>query len=198
MRHLNGNLLCAVDVETTGLVPGHNDMWQIAILPLNSRIEPAKDVMPFYMNMKVKRPDNIDKNAIKIANLDFYEAQKRAVDPWSAADMLDDWFEALKLPVYKKICPLASNWPFDRAFIIDWLGDETYHQLFSPHYRDTMVAALFENDIADHRSNKVEYHHVGLGALASKMNVVNNKAHDALQDCLTTAKVYQRLLRAQL
>ena len=198
MYHLNGNILCAVDVETTGFIPGFHDMWQIAVLPLDGEIQPSKNTMPFYMNMQVKRPENISKKAIKIANIDFYTAQKRAVDPWTAADMFDEWFQALKLPIYKKICPLASNWPFDRAFIIDWLGNETFQQLFHPHYRDTMVAALYDNDIANHRADKVEYHHVSLSALAHKMDVVNAKAHDALQDCITTAEVYRRLIMSRI
>ena len=46
MIHLNGNILCAVDVETTGLEVGFHEIWQIAVLPLDSNIKPNKDILP--------------------------------------------------------------------------------------------------------------------------------------------------------
>ena len=194
MRHLNGHLLCAVDCETTGLIPGHHDLWQIAILPLDNFIKPRKDIMPLYLNMRVKRPENIDKQAIKIANVDFYRLQELATDPWTAADMLDDWVQSLNLAIYKKISPLAHNWPFDRAFIKDWLGEETYEQLFFHQYRDTLPTTLFLNDVASFKAERIEHPKLQLNYMAKRMGIVNEKAHDALQDCITTAEVYRRLI----
>lgn len=193
-QHLNGNLLCAVDVETTGLVAGFHDIWQVAILPLDSTIKPAKDIMPFYLNMKVKRPENIDKKAVKLNNAVFYQLQQRAIDPWEAAEMFDSWFEALKLPIYKKIMPLGSNYAFDRAFLLDWLGAESYSQFFHFHFRDTQIAALYENDFASFRAEKIFFHHVGLSALAGKFHILNAKRHDSLQDAICTAECYRRML----
>ena len=196
--HLNGNILAAVDVETTGFIAGFHDLWQVCVLPLDSNIKPSKDIMPFYMNLKVKRPENIVKAAIKLNNTNFYELQQRAIDPWMAADMFEEWFEALKLPIYKKICPLACNYSFDKSFLIDWLGHESYEQFFGPHIRDVMIAALYDNDYASIRANKVDYHHVSLAALCGKLSVDNAKRHDAMQDCLATAEVYRRLISERL
>jgi len=197
MKHLNGNLLCAVDVETTGFLAGYHDVWQIAVLPLDSDIKIIKGVIPFYMDMAVKRPENIDRKAVSLTGrLSFAQRQQRAVDPWTVAEMFDDWFQRLKLPVYKKIVPLASNWPFDRSFIIDWIGNETYQQLFHGQFRDTMVAATFLNDLASFRAEKIPYPHVGLKALCARLGVKNAKPHDALQDCIATAEVYRRLIFA--
>ena len=197
MRHLNGNLLCAVDVETTGFQAGYHDMWQIAVLPLDSEIKIIKDIIPFYMDLAIKRPENIDKKAVALTGrISFAQRQQRAADPWTVGEMFDDWFQRLKLPMYKKIVPLASNWPFDRSFIVDWIGNETFQQLFHPHFRDTMVAALFSNDLASFRVDKIEYPHVGLKALCARLGVKNAKPHDALQDCIATAECYRRLILA--
>src|SRR4030042_166775 len=136
LQHLNGNLLCAVDCETTGLIPGKHDIWQICVLPLDADIKPLKTIMPFYVELRVKRPENIDHKAIKIAKVNWLEKQTRALEPFMAADLFDEWFEKLGLPLGKKIVPLGQNWPFDREFILEWLGHETFHQLFFPHYRD--------------------------------------------------------------
>jgi len=198
MLHLNGNLLCAVDTETTGLIPGYHDVWQLCILPLGPDIKPLKEILPFYIDLKVKRPQNIDQHAIKLSRGEFAKRQQRALDPWDAAEMFEDWFERLKLSVHKKLCPLASNWPFDKSFIIDWLGPETYEYCFFHRYRDTMVAADFLNDIADHRNDKIKYPFVGIKALGGKLGVTNLKAHDALQDCITTAEIYRRLIMSAI
>ena len=194
MRHLNGNLLVAVDTETTGFVPGHHDIWQIAVLPLDSKIKPYKGIMPFYVDMQVKRPENIEKEAVKLSKGEFAKRQQRALDPWTAADMFDEWFENLGLPMYKKLVPLAQNWPFDREFITDWLGRETFFQLFHPHYRDTMTAALFYNDCCDFKNERITVPKVNLSYLCTVFEVKNLKAHDALQDCITTAEIYRRLI----
>jgi len=194
MRHLNGNLLCAVDVETTGLDHKKHDIFQIAILPLDSEIKPSTNILPFYMDMQVVRPENIDKKAVKMQRVDFARRQQRAIDPYTCADMFDLWFDNLNLPIYKKICPLAQNWPFDRSFILEWLGLSSFEHSFSPIYRDTMVSAAFNSDICDFHSDSILFTQYNLQFLCSRLNIKNEKPHDALQDCIATAEVYRRML----
>lgn len=194
MRHLNGNLLAAVDVETTGLIPDFHEIWQIAILPLDFNIKPRKDIIPFYLDLQITRPENIDKNAIKMNKVEFAKRQQRAIDPFTAADMFDNWFDRLKLPIYKKICPLAQNWPFDRSFLLAWLGNTSFEHTFSPRYRDTMVNTIFHSDLSDFRGDKIKFVQHNLQYLCQKLDVKNQKPHDALQDCIATAEVYRRLL----
>lgn len=196
MVHLNGNLLCAVDVETTGTDPLAHDIWQIAVLPLDASIKPLRGVMPFYLDMKLKRPDNIDPKALRVGKVNLAELQLRAVDPWKGVDMFIEWFERLKLPEKKKIAPLASNWLFDRDFIIEWMGRQSFDYYFHFHYRDTQASALFMNDRADRHVERVPHPKVGLPYLGSLYSVSNLKAHDALQDCMQTAEVYSRMMSA--
>lgn len=194
MVHLNSNLLCAVDVETTGLRSGYHDIWQIAILPLDSFIKPFRDILPFYMDIKVKFPDRIDFKAIKLPREEFARRQQAAIDPFSCADLLDEWFDRLKLAVHKKLVPLAQNWPFDRGFLIEWLGISSFEHIFYPVYRDTMVAAAFDSDLADFRTEKVLFTQYNLPFLSTRLGVKNEKPHDALQDAITTAECYRRML----
>lgn len=194
MQHLNGNLLVAVDVETTGLEPGFHEIYQVAILPLDSNIKPCRDIVPFYLDLLITRPENIDKKAIKMNKIVFAQRQQRSIDPFTAADMLDDWFDRLKLPIYKRFCPLAQNWPFDRSFLTAWLGIDSFEHLFSPLYRDTMVNTLFHSDLSDFRGDKIKFVQHNLQYLCQKLDIKNEKPHDALQDCIATAKVYRGLL----
>jgi DNA polymerase III epsilon subunit-like protein len=198
MQHLNGNLLCAIDVETTGLRVRHHEIWQIAILPLGPDIRPLKQYVPFYQNLKVQCPENIDPDALEVSKTRFADMQLRALDPFDAADLLETWFERLKLPIKKKILPLAQNWVFDREFIREWLGIETFDYIFHHRARDAMVAALFMNDLADHKNIHVPYPIVSLKELGYRLHVKNEKPHDALQDCITTAEVYRKMLVAHV
>ena len=74
MQHLNGNLLCAVDIETTGLEPNYHEIWQLCVLPLDSNIDPLKkigerSILPFYMDLKVNNPDHVDPTSMSVVQL---------------------------------------------------------------------------------------------------------------------------------
>jgi len=194
--HLNGNVLCAVDTETTGDRVGHHDVIQICVLALNCDIRPDLKVVPFYTYLKPRRPENcLHEEDLKIGRAKLCEAQLNGLDPDRAADLFDEWFEKLGLAPGKRISPLAQNWPFDRGFLIDWLGHENFEHYFDARFRDTMAVASFENDIAAFRVEPYPYQKVKLQYLASTLRVeANGKAHDALRDCLTVAEVYRRMI----
>jgi DNA polymerase III epsilon subunit-like protein len=194
MNHLNGHLLCAIDCETTGNRPGFHDMIQICVLPLDYKLDPWKEFIPFYTALQLKRPENISEDARMKSRLKASEAQLHGLDPWRAADLFEEWFEKLKLAPGKRIVPLAHNWVFDRGFIIDWLGEENFRQFFDGRYRDTMVSASFMNDRADFHIEPYPYPKVNLEYLASTLKIPHGRAHDALGDCLTTAAVYKQIV----
>ena len=188
MIHLNGNILCAIDVETTGAVPGHHDLIQICVMPLNTKLEPNQEITPFYADIKPKRPDNWDEKASSVHKKELTSIMINGLDPWHAVDLFDEWFRKLPMGLFKRIMPLAHNWPFDRAFICDWLGHVAFDQMFDARYRDTMVAALVENDLADFKAAQVPYAKVNLPYLASTMKIEHHsKLHDALIDCQTVS-----------
>lgn len=194
MIHLNGNLLAVVDTETTGTMAGFHDLIQVCVLLLDSELKPLRGRVPFYADLKPRRPHNcapevVDKNRAAIC-----KASIDGLDPDRAADLFDEWFCKLGLGEYKRISPLAQNWPFDRAFLIDWLGQAAFERYFDARYRDTMVAALFENDTADFRVEPCPYAKVNLQYLASQLKVPTDRAHEALADCMTTAEVYRQMI----
>lgn len=196
MVNLNENLLCAIDVETTGLDPFHHDIIQIAILPLDAHIEPLRTVLPFYMEMQPKRPENVDPNTTKVHRLKIAELMQRAIDPWKCLDLFEEWFKKLGLPLNKKIVPLAHNWCFDRDFVREWVGGpKSFEYFFDSRYRDTMAIAAYMNDRADMRVDKFPYPKISLSYCCNMHEITNLKAHDALQDCVATAKLYQKFLK---
>lgn len=212
MIHLNGNLICSVDVETTGFIAGHHDLIQIAVLPLDIDLTPFKGAMPFYMNMKPKRPENVEAEAMAVSRINFARLMQSSHDPWDAADLFDEWFEGLKrptanrraiLPEGKKLIPLAQNWVFDRGFIIDWLGMPSFDSMFHPWYRDTLAVAQYLNDeYSQNLTNvfeaKVPFPKSNLAYLCSQLKVKNRQAHDALADTVATAEVYRKMVLRQI
>lgn len=198
MKHLAGHLLCVIDCETTGLIPGHHDIIQICVLPLNNKLKPRKDVMPFYMTMQPRRPENIDWKAMSINKLQLCDIMQRSMDAWKVADLFDEWFERLKLPMYRRIMVLGKNWPFDREFIKDWLGNESFFQFFDGRVRDLQSTTLFLNDRANFAAESSPFSEHKLSAVCTTLNVEYLDKHDALADCVATAEAYRKAIMLSL
>src|SRR5690606_8392173 len=82
-----------------GLNPLIHEIWQIAILPLDSNLDPRKDVIPFYIQMRPHNIDTIDKTIINRAGI--LNAIKNGHDPSKAIDLLENWIKKLELPYHK-------------------------------------------------------------------------------------------------
>jgi DNA polymerase III epsilon subunit-like protein len=195
--HLNGHLLCAVDIETTGLDPKKHDIIQVCVLPLDSQIRPIVDgsIKPFYTCLQPKHPENIDPQAMYRHGIDISTIMNTGLDPWKAAEMFEEWFNGLGLAERKKIAPLGQCYVFDRGFLIEWLGHLTYEYCFDYHIRDTASCALFMNDKSSFKiDSQPPFPKINLQYLASQLGVKTERLHDAMQDCLTTAAVYRAML----
>lgn len=202
MQHWNGHQVCAIDTETTGLDDKWHEMWQLCILPLDSNFEPRQDVTPFYIEMCPQHPERIPwgEPFMRAMSEKIEHATLHGFQPDVAYDLFMQWFDKLGLPYTrggfrKKIIPLGHNYAFDRGFISNWLTAGIYNEHFDYHYKDTMIAAGFLNDIAAMHAEVVPYSKIKLSWLAYKMGIEHkdSDAHDALQDAIVTAKVYKAL-----
>ncbi len=194
--HLNGNLLCAIDCETTGLLWNKHDIIQIAIIPVTPSFEPNLDIQYFHCFMKPRRLENIDLEANKINRGRVTQAINEGMEPETAEERLREWFQSLRLPVKKSIVPLGSNYAFDRDFIMDWLGGPlSYGEFFRNDYRDTSLTGLMLNDMAFWAEDRIPFPKTSLKYLCSQLGVAHVNAHDAVGDCLATIEVYRRLMR---
>ena len=197
MITFNNNLLCVLDLETTGLVCGYHEIVQVAILPLDSDLKPHASLPAFYREMKPKHPERASKKAMRVNGLSL-EKLSFAPSQEEVADDFHDWWAALKLPVGKKIIPLTQNGPFDIPRSKLWLGEALYDTSFTRRGRDTMFSALLINDRAAWRGQSIPFPSVGLKALCKYFGIDIEGHHDALADCIATAKVYKELLKMEL
>lgn len=208
MKHLNGNILAVVDCETTGDTPGKHDILEICVLPLNNKLEPILGNV-FNISIKPMRPENIDFEALRCQpNMEpFYkehvtgnkerivDATLKGIDPYEASELFVRYFESLHLAPRKRIMPIAQNWPFDRGFIIEWLGMLTFDYIFDPRFRDTLSASLFMNDFAEYRGDPYPFQKNNLQYICLSLGVTRERKHTALDDCIATAEIYKRMVR---
>jgi DNA polymerase III epsilon subunit-like protein len=194
LQNLNGNVLCVLDCETTGLQAGYHDLCEIAVVPLDAKLERMQGVPIFNVMLQLKRPQNLDPGAMKINGIDLTELQINGIEPWGAASMFERWFDDLGLAPGKKISPLAKNWPFDRGFIQDWLGRTTFEHIFHHQHRDLQPVALFLNDRAEFQIQQIPFPKARLVDLAEKLGVKMDRAHRAVDDALATAECYKKLM----
>lgn len=197
MVHLNGNLLAAIDVETTGRTPGYHEIIQIAIQPLDSKIEPLKGVNPFYQLIKPQHPERAEKKATAVHKLDIDWIMTHAMDQWKIEELLIEWWEDLELPVNKTLMPVAQNWQYEAGFLKAWLGVELFHQLFHAYVADTMLIQLFINNWYYMRGEKQPCAEVNLGYLCKKYGIVNTDPHDALADARAEAELLKHQLNEE-
>lgn len=196
--HLNGNVLAALDYETTGRRAGYHEIIQIAIVPLNSDLRPLDGVRPFYTTAKPEYPERQERGAGFVHGLDINELVLHAPELSRVKDLMFEWFEKLELPFSKVLVPLAHNIPFEYGFTKAWLGPDDTDKLFHSHGRDSMQYALGMNDKAAFAGEPAPFNRVGLKSLCKKLGITNPKPHDALCDALAEAEVYRALLHMDL
>ena len=109
--------------------------------------------------------------------------------------MFDEWYKGLGLPFGKRLIPLAHNWAFERGFLTYWLGVDGMCEYWQSHPRDTMTLASSINDLFVWHGRKHPLPWMSLTALCKRFDIQLDGAHDALADCLATAKLYAEFMR---
>jgi DNA polymerase III epsilon subunit-like protein len=194
VNHLRGHILAAIDTETTGVIPRFSEIIQIAIVPLDSNLEPVGS--PFNMNIRPERPERADPTSLAIHGISLEELAE-APDAEKVATLLVEWSKTLKLPSHGKIVPLAHNWPFEYGFLSAWLGPKGRDDIFHWHARDAQTLALSINDRAALAGRERVFESVSLTNLCKHFSIVNSKPHDALADSIAEAAVYKALLQCE-
>ena len=194
--HMNSNLVCSIDTETTGLDFVEHEILQLCILPLNSDYTLSKKFPYLHLKIKPRKLDPKDENTVKFNKKLIVDCLNYGMDKDRAQDKVMEWFQSLKLAPRKQIVPLGCNYDFDRDFIMDFMGGPlNYNYVFRSDVRDVQRAALHHNDMADFRSEQVPFAKYSLGALCSRLHIPHPNAHDAVADALATAEAYRRILR---
>jgi DNA polymerase III epsilon subunit-like protein len=155
------------------------------------------DITPFNMNIRVEHEKRISKDAMR-ASGQSYSLLEQCPDKVQVAEVLDEWYQTLGQPLNRCMMPLTQNGVFDIPFMKAWLGEDCYHRYFTFYGRDTLQLAGGLNDRAAWKGQPLPFTRLGLKSLAEKLGVELINHHDALADCIATAKVYKELMRLEI
>ena len=184
-------ILCAIDVETTGVIPGHHEIWQIAMVPVTVDLTPW-DGPPFYVNVRPEYPERASIQALRTCGIT--DEQFDAFPEQSVVEaQFYDWHANLGLPADFRLLPLWHNGRFDESFLRVFFGDEAFDELFTIPARDTFPICAFLNDQRAFRGQNAIFGRLTLELVAKRLGVDVRVSHDALADCLTNIEVYRLL-----
>jgi len=194
---INNNLMCSIDLETSGLIPGYHEIIQIALLPLDSNLNPSKLFPPFDFKIKPTYLNRVNLDALKITRNQFSDIVETGFEQEVVKEIFYSWFDKLKLGESRKIVPLGHNISgFDIPFIRAWLSHETYENYFHGHLRDLQTIACYLNDRAEFHAEQTPFPKLGLKEIAAKLGVeiIKEMTHDALYDAVIASECYQKIL----
>lgn len=195
MINFNDNILCVLDVETTGREPEFHEICQLALVPLDpTTLDPHPQMKPFVRTVRPEYQNRIEKEAMRVHGIPM-DVLSQSPNQEQTIEDFRLWFEALGLGLNKRLIPLCQNSPFDIGFMKHWLGIEQYAEIFSHRGRDTMHLAASINDCRSYAGEPVPFKWLGLKELADHFGIPLVGHHDALADCLVTAKIYRELLK---
>lgn len=191
---LNGHIMCAVKIKTTGLDPLTNEIVQLCVLPLDGALQPHKDFMPFNMYMRPENPEAVVWSEMQITLADFASQILTALPSDKVLDLFLTWFDKFDLRVGGLITPLGHNYNnFDRFFLQKWMGVGTYSTVFNYDVRDTYTLIKFINDRDVYCNKFATYTSYSLRSACTKHEIDTSLPKDAFTDCLLVSKLYHKL-----
>lgn len=191
MVHLNGNCLCAVDVLTTGPIPGVHDIWQLTILPLDNFYKPVRGgIPPFSTTLRPHDPGCAEKS--HISQLMLAKAMS-GIDPFMGVDIFESWFQRLDLVEGKKLQVISHDWPVKSAFLRHWLQPTNFNLHFHEWYRDLIPVSMYLNDNAEMNIEQIPYPKSKLSFIATRLGLPFTEAYDSLENAVMIAQAYERI-----
>ena len=192
--------ICAIDCETTGLDAYHNEVIEIAIVPLHANFTVNSEIPPFRSTIRPENaPETIEDGALKVNGKKREELETFPKRIEVVKEFVAWWEENVGKRQLKNIVPLGHNYNgFDKDFIKAFLDPKTrvnnaYGAFFHYHCHDSMTTAMYLNARQAVAGMKPQFYSVSLGAVCKRLGIVNEQAHSACGDAVAAAAVYQRL-----
>jgi hypothetical protein len=198
--HLNGQLLAAIDVKTTGQDSTIHEIYELAIIPVDSFIFRRKDKYPLDLLIKPDYPDKVDWKFLEKQNCgtQIRRAIEKGHPKHVARSLFDRWLEDLRMLERLRIAPIAYNYGHESRFLRAWLGHNTYQTIFNDlELRDVRSIAGFLNDMADMRQAPYPFHKLQFAGLGRHLGIFRDygKGRSALHDAAQTIDIYREMMK---
>lgn len=178
--NLNGNLLCAVCIDTVGRDPYLHDMLEVCVMPLDRTYDRDRRASPFSVQIRPihdfrEETEHYREEAYTRTHQtrgrkpQYMQAMTYGMSRIDAAEIFERWFETLNLKEKKRIVPLAYDWPFTGGFIRKWLDDDVFDNMFDYRYRDLLPICCAENDNAEYNMQDVPFQKVDMSFIGAKL-----------------------------
>ena len=194
--HLNGCLMAAVDLETTGTRPGYHEIIQIAVVPLDSDFRPLADVRPFYTLVKPEHPEREIEAAKHKHKIPMTELLLHAPESSAGGGLAVRLVRGPEAAVQEVPDPAGAQLGL-RVELLEGVAGRGANGPDLPQPRPRRDAL---RDLAQRqgrlrgRAGPVPTGRPR-GHVQAKLGIINTNPHDALADCLAEAEVYHALLR---
>lgn len=175
-----------IDTETTGLSADKNQILTIGM----SYIDVSKNNLEFLENRHFllrHNSYNISKMAMTINRINIIEHHKIASPVIEVLNQINNFINDYNL---KQTITLGHNFQFDECFLKKTYENHGMKYPFCKDHEDTMY--MWRNmkklGLVNQQQNS------RLKTLAEYYKVDYSNAHDALADCIITAKVYHKMI----
>jgi len=194
MKHINDNVLCAMSFRATGTIPFHNDMVELAILPLNN-ISLNRQIYPFHMRIKPIRTCVTNKRLSKAQ----FEEYKSAPHPNNVASLFEEWYKKLNLSWNKRIIPVGYDLFTLHGFLRDLFcfndeGEDFITEWFDfSQARNLETITHYWNDLAWVNEEHYPFNKHQHTYCAWRLGHLYEKKASVLQKAIIYAEIYNRL-----
>lgn len=200
--HIENNVLCVIEIKTSGPKPYFHDIVDLAILPVDGRFQPSKVFKPFHVISYPKRPKNIVVGAgNNISRENLVRVLETGMMPDIATTLFHSWFTEMKLAKNGKLIPVAFNWSATLPFLEDWLGwscdtqkPVMYDYYFCEGvYRDVIAINGYLQDMAWFNSVNLPFHfnETRKSLIMKIMEVEPSYAEGTYAACIDTANIFK-------
>jgi len=192
MKHFNNHRPCVVLTKRNGSNPIADDLVEVVFIPLTDGLRQSEFKEICAMTLRPRKQG-------KLHRAEYEHAMKYGLDPITAMELFDKWYNNLQLRFNKRILPITYNWPAQYGFLQEWIGYDSENQpiigdYIADLYRDILPISLYWSELADLNDLVPPFHTPALTRIGTRLGVIKPKSKSLLDRAFFLLETYDRLM----